>query len=240
MSKYIVNPEPIRTGLIAEYKKETCAPTFGWMDTTTNKTDLFGSAPAFPVLDGVIDSFESMVPTNLMLGPNQTVEAWMKTTNSGGKYLVSATDISSGIFTPGFLALRNNGAVAGGVTLSAMPDLDAANWQTLRLRATSAINDGVWHHVAFTVSYDPVGLQTTLTCYVDGVAESTRTPMADPNGEDQTFQPAGVVQKLNIGVNTWGSNYWDGSVDELRLYDKALSADEIMNNYKAGYGGAHQ
>ena len=42
--------------------------------------------------------------------------------------------------------------------------------------------------------------------------------------------------KLYIGVRTDGSSYFKGQIDEVRAYDKTLSAAEVLKNYKHGKG----
>ncbi|MBU1855440.1 MAG: carbohydrate binding domain-containing protein, partial [Verrucomicrobia bacterium] len=83
-----------------------------------------------------------------------------------------------------------------------------------------------WHHVAFT--YDGVN---TLKCYRDGVLILTDT--ASSSGPLQW----GSAQKLYIGqVNTgaWPSHF-KGLIDEVKIYNRALRADEIMNDWYLGY-----
>lgn len=57
-----------------------------------------------------------------------------------------------------------------------------------------------------------------MEIYVDGevtYSEESGNPVA----------PAQNTSAVTIG--TWGGEAWTGSVDEVRLWDRALSADEI-------------
>ena len=57
-----------------------------------------------------------------------------------------------------------------------------------------------------------------MEIYVDGevtYSEESDNPVA----------PAQNTSAVTIG--TWGGEAWTGSVDEVRLWDRALSADEI-------------
>ena len=230
-----------RVGLVAEYRPESVAPLSAWMDTTHNQVTLDGSAPLFPTFDGVVDKFTAVttVPTDFQLLKNQTVEAWCKTTNTS-RYTVALSDSppAASLFSPGFLAIRVDGVAGTGNAMTGLADLDPVNWGTLDLHSNIPVNDATWQHLVFTVSYDEVLLQTTIACYINGVLNVSRTPMGDPNGEIQSFV-GGFAQRFGVGVNTWGSNTWDGSLDEVRVYDKALSPDEVMANYRAGVGGTH-
>jgi len=78
-----------------------------------------------------------------------------------------------------------------------------------------AINDGQWHHVAVVV-----GLKTGLSFYIDGVLSSTQnfTILASPSQSN-----------LHVGVNAWldYGNYFTGTMDEARVYNRQLSAAEV-------------
>lgn len=82
--------------------------------------------------------------------------------------------------------------------------------------ATNKITEK-WHHVI---------------AQFDG---STRSLWFD--GEQiNSDQPAGhnaKVADVNIGVTNNRTEFFDGKIDELRLYERALTEDEILKNYKA-------
>ena len=232
-----------RVGLVAEYRPESVAPLSAWMDTTHNQVTLDGSAPLFPTFDGVVDNFTAVttVPTSFQLLKNQTVEVWCKTTETDN-YAIALSDVPSPpnapYTSPGFLGIRVFTAVGPGNAMTGMADLSAAHWAALDLHSNIPVDDATWKHLVFTVSYDEVTLQTTLACYINGVLNVSRTPMGDPAGEIQSFV-GGFAQRFGVGVSTFLSYRWDGSLDEARVYDKALSADEVMANYRAGVGGTH-
>ncbi len=48
-------------------------------------------------------------------------------------------------------------------------------------------------------------------------------------------QPAGhnaQIADVNIGVTNNRTEFWDGKLDEMRLYNRALDEDEIVQNYR--------
>jgi hypothetical protein len=80
--------------------------------------------------------------------------------------------------------------------------------------------DGEWH--LLTIVADSGG----ITSYVDAVVTDTAgdgTVFPDQSGNDIT---------LGSGV---GSTQFGGSLDEMRIYDRALSSDEIAALYKTTY-----
>jgi len=78
-----------------------------------------------------------------------------------------------------------------------------------------------WCHIACSAD------GTTLKCYLDGV-QTDSTPMGKI-----TSSPAPVL----IGSDGWGCD-WIGGIDEVAIYNRALSAEEIL--YLAGYRPAAQ
>jgi len=72
---------------------------------------------------------------------------------------------------------------------------------------------GVWYHVVGT--YD----RQHVKIYVNGKLEglSNRTD-AMPSTEN------------NVVVGVWSSNYFQGLIDEVRIYNRALSAEEVRGN----------
>jgi hypothetical protein len=80
-----------------------------------------------------------------------------------------------------------------------------------------ALQDGVWHHVACTWN------GTTLSLYVDGnlVASDSSMTLVFTSGQ------------MYLGRNTVG-NYWNGGIDDFRIYDRALSVDDINVLYELG------
>ena len=81
---------------------------------------------------------------------------------------------------------------------------------------------GVWKHIAVVadVSTD------TITFYFDGIAQTTTYTyrnahaIADNNGD------------FTIGKNGEAVNYFDGKIDEVRVWNDIRSGSEIANNYQ--------
>ncbi|MBI5694879.1 MAG: hypothetical protein HZC51_03925 [Nitrospirae bacterium] len=94
-------------------------------------------------------------------------------------------------------------------------------WQALT--SVAALETGKWSH--FTVTFEPTGLKV----YVNGVFDSAYT------GNCQVTNTA--VTDAFIGKTISGSTsggYYDGLMDELALFDRALSADEVNSLYLNG------
>ena len=83
--------------------------------------------------------------------------------------------------------------------------------------AADPYSDGEWHHVAVPVSGD------SITLYVDG----------EEVGETGGNLDFDAVSGVTIARDP-GYDFWTGMVDEVRIYDRALSEAEILQNMAAG------
>ncbi|MFF3409741.1 exo-alpha-sialidase [Streptomyces sp. NPDC002742] len=81
------------------------------------------------------------------------------------------------------------------------------------VRATGAFNDGQWHHLALRRG----GGQLTL--FIDGTTVST----ADVPGSASRNSPFGV----HIGQRMDSRAYFTGAIDDVRVYDRGLTDDEL-------------
>lgn len=110
-----------------------------------------------------------------------------------------------------------------------------SDWSTTDMLryATSAINLNQWHHIAITYN-STASAGTDPVIYVDGVSKTlSGTASAGTVVDDSP-------STLEIGRRAGGGDReWDGSIDEVRIYDKALSSSEVTKNYNNGKS-AHQ
>jgi len=79
---------------------------------------------------------------------------------------------------------------------------------------TAAVSDQ-WYHVVLTVDFD--NAETKI--YVDGVLENTTT-------SGGTATP--YLGPLNIGAWQEGSRFFDGLMDDFRVYDYVLNENEVV------------
>ena len=79
-----------------------------------------------------------------------------------------------------------------------------------------------WHHVVFTYTYDDI---TTGAFYVDGVSQSVSSTYDDTKASTDTCR---------IGLSR--GYYYKGSMGLVRIYDRALSVAEILDNYNKTKG----
>lgn len=91
---------------------------------------------------------------------------------------------------------------------------------------TTALNDGQWHHVA-SVYPDGAGELGTVIHYIDGQAET-----AGGNGASiQAVNTSTVSAPVTVGRRNQGGvlGYFPGQIDDVRIYDRALTPQEVTD-----------
>ncbi len=97
---------------------------------------------------------------------------------------------------------------------------------------TTILTDDQWHHIAVVLEDDgsPDVAETKL--YVDGILETSNADIAD--------EPINTAEDMDvtIGQNPHASNRWfDGLLDDARIYDRALTVNEIQTVMAGGGEG---
>jgi len=83
--------------------------------------------------------------------------------------------------------------------------------------STSALPSGTWAHAAVTRT------DNTISVYVNGVLENTGITT-------HTFSD---YAKVTIGANRPRSTFFKGDIAQVQIYKKALSSDEVQQNYRS-------
>lgn len=174
-------------------------------------TTLFSQNTNALHFDGVDDYIS--FPSGGVSGANsRTVEAWIRTDancnpSAGG---VQQTIVDMGIFGTGTrytlnLLWGNSIRIeVGGSGLS----------------ATQAVNDSTWHHVVAVYKNNAV---TKHRLYIDGAQVATGNLSTTMN-----TSAGGLV----IGRRTDGTNYFEGDIDEVRVWNTALTTAQIQARYQ--------
>jgi lysophospholipase L1-like esterase len=89
------------------------------------------------------------------------------------------------------------------------------------------LQTGVWTHVAATFD----GVTTTL--YINGTAVASEVSTLNALGNSIQPYSLGWTSQTNFGTD----RFFDGRLDEIAVYDRALSAAEINQLYNAGLAG---
>ena len=187
-----------------------------------------GQVANFDGIDGAInmgdvDDFE-------ILDGSKSFSAWIKTTDdlsTKSMHVLSMQKVDGNV--DGYrLTLRSTSLCSPGTTFFSV-DYDWAHNESLAVGTIQQLNDGAWHHVCAVVDRD----EETVHLYVDGVEDIGESgcswlPSADSTGYGSSDSGSAPFQ---IGRHLAGGN-WAGQIDEVRIYDRALSqaeVDELIN-----------
>ncbi|MCE2496267.1 MAG: T9SS type A sorting domain-containing protein [Flavobacteriales bacterium] len=159
--------------------------------------------------DGTDDYVQTTFP-GISGNLNRTVEAWIRTTansdpGTGGHQLVIVDWGSMSLGQRSTFCMVAGNAIrfeVGGNGLS----------------GSVAINDGLWHHVA--VTYTSTVSVNQVKLYLDGQLEAQGN-LTQPVNSSQ-------INNLMIGRRNDGVNYFEGDIDEVRVWNIARTQAEIQ------------
>ncbi|WP_103062115.1 LamG domain-containing protein [Actinomyces qiguomingii] len=151
-----------------------------------------------------------------------TVEAWFRTNSTSGGEIVgfSSSSESEGASKDRMLYLSGNGTVNYMLYPGTVKAISSA----------AGFNDNAWHHVVATT--DPVA---GSVLYLDGKEAASDPAMTSGQSYNGYWRIGGDT---NSGLpNAGSSGYLTGSIDEVAVYAKALSAQQVSAHHVTGTTG---
>jgi len=187
-----------------------------------NSPGMFGTALQFDIMDYI------EVPDNPILDfeadDSFSVEAWVKTTYRDSNIMIVAKRDLADTFQKLYVLYGEHVVTPDGPILRAVFYLRQKIGTAVYCRGTTDISDGLWHHVA--------GVRDTSTgkvrIYVDG--KPYEQQLADPTDD--------ISNAANLWIGKQGykdGQSWIGTIDEVRIYNGALSDDMIVNHADGYY-----
>ncbi len=169
----------------------------------TQDLGLYSSGDATHYFDGV-NYIEADTYKGISGAQDRTVEAWINTSVSNKEIIGWGTNSGEQKWVfrtngDGTIRVEVNGGSRSG---------------------TIAVDDGEWHHVACVFSGSQV---SDIDLYVDGQLE---TNSSTSNNAVNTNTTNGIKMRISRGVN---NRYFNGNIDEVRVWSAALSASDIQN-----------
>jgi len=186
------------------------------MNTTGNSTSgwtangKFGNAM---FLDGVNDYVTIADTGGLNITNNITIDAWVNfnNLNTDGQEIFNKHD---NVYSVTYW-IANNGQLSFYFTNSS----GVQEFVVLNLK--NLVATGEWHHYAFVYTGSEVRI------YVDAVLRNSTLSGGSISMSSGTFR-----------IGAYDSNrYFNGTIDEVKIYSRPLSADEVKENYEAKQSG---
>jgi hypothetical protein len=145
--------------------------------------------------------------TNIPAGNSAyTTSVWFKTSSSSMGLVTFGTETS---YAANYLYVNSGGYVSN-------------DWSGTTITSTgSTITDNNWHNAV--VTYDG----TIATIYIDGVFDTDLTV-----GSSLTVSP---TSNLEIGgyITSYSINEFSGDMGPVMIYNRALTANEVLTNYNS-------
>lgn len=172
---------------------------------------ILGDSDTAVSFDGVNDYVRISVDQSDLVDRNKlTAECWFATSTAG--CLVAGPNVGA-ISNNAWELTTSNGDVTFIVRFTGGSSFS----QTV----SGTLDDNAWHHAVGT--WDG----TTLNIYTDGVLGVSGTSSGDMRqGDANGF--------LYIGQDSTSNDFFLGSLDEVAVYEKALTAERVLAHYEAG------
>ncbi|NQX96625.1 MAG: PKD domain-containing protein [Flavobacteriales bacterium] len=200
------------------------------ISSTTSYFAAATNTPSALILDGTNDYVALNMSYNTIGQISQiTLEAWINTTESGtGVYdNWSIIDFDRSEYY-NFFVTGDDGQVGFSTTNNSGTIHDFYSG------SSNVVNDGAWHHIAAV--YDGVD----KIIYIDGieVARSVNAHGGDNLGSGSTrFGFIGDGSEASSFNGSRNNNYYNGSVDEVRIWSTTRTPSEILNNINVCLSG---
>jgi hypothetical protein len=141
---------------------------------------------------------------------NLTISAWAKRTGAGSSNEMIVSKSATGDYSYRLFFSSTN-------TVRWWLSSDGGTSNREYVNSTSTITDTDWHHIVATFA------SGTLKIYIDG-ANKTSSSTGNITSIHKSAQPV-LISKENAGT------YFDGTIDEVMILDRALSHDEVRQLY---------
>ncbi len=192
--------EPQTATLTAEFSFDDSVPTASLGSVTTNSGGQVNDSADFSSAKVKVSGMD----LNGDPGAQTTVSMWIQANPSGDWEMLAASDRYDMVMLNGDIGFNT----AGG-------DLYGTD--------ASELADGEWHHVVGVFTNGDVS-QNSI--YIDGVTQEMSQIQGAPNNSAANIDSIGG----SLFFGSWGANNdytFSGSMDEVKVYDGALSSDEI-------------
>jgi hypothetical protein len=220
-----IEPEPVPDpNLVAHWKLDETSGTVANDSAGANNGTVYGATWTTGQIngalsfDGVNDYIEGSSSPFDFANTTFTVSAWFKTTATQGMIVTEG-----GCYGGWMLRTGNISVTETGLLMVQLKESGALN--AYLAKTATSYNTDTWYHVAAVITTNtsnPAGNHADI--YVDGLIV--------PTTELKPYSYAPATPNWRIGARYDVSPvYFNGKIDDVRIYDRALSAQEIQKIY---------
>ncbi|HLO60906.1 MAG TPA: Ig-like domain-containing protein [Bacteroidales bacterium] len=188
---------------------------------TVNQSGKISTAFSFDGTDDGVSMGNKSV-LNMGTSTDFSISAWFKTSSANDQFIVSK--YGSG-YTPGYFI-----GTDGGYAYAVIRDgVGTGSAEAIAVTGTTLVNNNAWHLI--TATFDRDGL---LRVYVDGTQQATGSVTTVTETVTNT-------ESFCIGYRNVSGSYkaFTGSIDEVGIWNKVLTASEVTQLYNSGAGSAY-
>lgn len=195
---------------------QACPQTTG---PTGGATGKYGNAGLF---DGTND-YINLPNSSTLKSADGTFAAWVKTSTDNDIDLLGVSN--SGGTTVFSIELGTNASAAcTNEIISVMTGTNAGTNLCYTSATRTELFDGNWHHIVVTVD-------SSTHIYLDGVSKTVTTGVGADSGTFTETSTFNLFRIGNLNYNSSDVNHFNGNIDDARIYNRALSADEVSQLY---------
>ena len=190
-----------------------------------NHGTIYGATWTTGQVDGALsfDGTDDYVSVPQISLGDFTIEAWFKATSAPGTW---SRIFDGGVGHYGVVIITpNHGRTGGDIGFTI---LDTTGGAFHEIGSGVTVTVGQWYYVA--IAHDKGG--TGMKLYVNGVLTNS-----DPYNTE-SFDDWDVSQNWYIGKSNWSQDpYFPGIIDEVAIYNRLLTLEEIQQHYENGLNG---
>ena len=185
-------------------------------------TGQIDGALAFDAVDDIIDCGNS---TSLVITNNITISSWIRYNQlNAGTILAKGYDNQ---FQVNYSFGTGGGGGFGASDELLFSYMGSSSWHAYET-SNANLATGQWYHVAVTFTF---GTGSSIKCYLNGNLLAGSWDYNNGNAA-----PVTSIKPLTIGACPYGRRM-NGTLDDVRIYNRVLSAAEILTLYGQGLGG---
>jgi hypothetical protein len=210
----------LTTGLVSYWNMQGNSNDYWGTNNGTDTSVSYGTSYGKVAQGASFNGSNSTIVTNSFPGNTTwSVALWMKVTSnpSGRAGGSSAVGMTNGTNSGNF----NIGVRIDGSAYLTFSTYNGGGGNTIN--GSYNMDDSAWHFVVATIN------SSTMTLYMDNSLVGSTSV---------TYSATWGGSVLSIGSNSWNSNsyFGTGDIDELGIWSKVLSTQEITDLYNGGAG----